>query len=273
MLSNISSINVETIDLSLVFTMMNNADAEKIEEKKKKYLTLSSFDAYPPIKLENIARLGVAIDELIEAYDLHAIAIRCWDELEKTYGVAPCLILGELNERGIAAACELDVNNAIMMRALGLAADFPVMLLDVNNNYGDDNDRCIFFHCGPAPASLMKGKGVIEEHLMFRKSYGEGSGVGINKGEYIESEVTIGSFKTEDGELCAFATKGELTDDAIESCFFGCGKVFKKADVNKMLNYMAKNGYRHHVAITKGDWTEAVDEAFTNYLGYKIDII
>ena len=40
-------INVETIDLSLVFKMMDEADKEKVEAKKAKYLTLSSFDAYP----------------------------------------------------------------------------------------------------------------------------------------------------------------------------------------------------------------------------------
>ena len=159
-----------------------------------------------------------------------------------------------------------------MMRALGLAADFPVMLLDVNNNYNDDADRCILFHCGPAPASLMKGKGTIEEHLMFRKSYGEGTGVGINKGEYLEGKATLGSFKTENGELCAFASEGELTDDEIEACFFGCGKVFKKDNVNAMLNYMSENGYRHHVAITLGNWAQSLKDAF-DYLGYKIDII
>ena len=40
-----------------------------------------------------------------------------------------------------------------------------------------------------------------------------------------------------------------------------------------MLNYMATNGYRHHVAITKGNYAQSVAEAFRNYLDYKIDLI
>ena len=40
-----------------------------------------------------------------------------------------------------------------------------------------------------------------------------------------------------------------------------------------MLDYMAKNGYRHHVCITKGDWAESIIEAFDKYLGFKIDLI
>ncbi len=266
-------VNVETIDLTVVFTKMDNADPVKVEEKKKVLADLSDFGTYPPEKLENIARLGVAIDELIEEYNLHAIAIRCWDELEKKYAIAPCLILCELNERGIMAACELDVNNAVMMRALNLAADFPVMLLDVNNNYGKEKTKCIFFHCGPVPKSLLQDKGHIEEHLMFRKSYGEGSGVGINKGQIITGDVTVGSFKTEDGQMCSFVTEGVLTDDYVGDGFFGCGVVFEKYDLPEMMDYMCTEGYRHHVAITKGNWAQSVAEAFDKYLEYNIDWI
>lgn len=266
-------VNVETVDMARVFSEMDVVSGEKLEAKKATYASLADFGTYPPEKLENIARLGVVIDNLIEELDLHAVAIRCWDELQKKYGIAPCLILGELNERGIAAACELDVTNAVMMRAVGLAANHPVMLLDVNNNYEDDMDRAIFFHCGPAPASMMQGTGTIEEHLMFKKSYGEGSGVGINKGKYIVDDVTVASLKTENGKICAFVTEGELTDDPIPAEFFGCGTVFKKKNTNEMMQYMAKNGYRHHVAITKGRYAEAVREAFDNYLGYNIDLI
>lgn len=266
-------VNVESIDMSRVFAIMDSLSPEKLCEKKKLYTSLSDFGTYPPEKLENIARLGVAIDILIEEYDLDAIAIRCWDELQKTYGIAPCLILGELNERGICAACELDVTNAVMMRALYLAAECPVMLLDVNNNYGNDESKLVFFHCGPAPASLLEGKGKIEEHLMFKKSFGEGTGVGINKAQIISGDVTVGSFKTESGELCAFVTEGELTKDPLPKEFFGCGTVFKKSDAKAMLEYMATNGFRHHVAITKGSFASAINEAFTKYLGYQIDTI
>ena len=266
-------VNVETFDLSMVFRKMEAADAAKVEAKKAVYAALSDFGTYPPEKLHNIARLGVAIDELIEEYDLQAVAVRCWDELQKAYGIAPCLILGELNARGIAAACELDINNAVMMRALNLAADFPVMLLDVNNNYGDAADKCICFHCGPVPQSLLEDRGTIEEHLMFRKSYGEGSGVGINKATIAAGEVTLGSMKTEDGNICAFVTEGNLTKDPVGDGFFGCGTVFQKANLTEMMTYMCREGYRHHVAITRGNWAAAVKEAFDNYLGYCIDAI
>jgi L-fucose isomerase-like protein len=266
-------VNIETIDMTMVFDLMDAADPVLMEAKKQKLLEIADFGTWPAIKLENLARLGVAIDKLIADYDLQAIAIRCWNELQLRYGIAPCVLLGELNERGIAAACELDVTNAVMMRAMGLAANWPVVLLDVNNNYNDDMNKGIFFHCGPAPISMMEGKGTIEQHLMFKKSYGDGSGVGINVGELIKGDVTVGSFKTEDGDLCAFVTEGKFTNDEIPEEFFGMGVVFEKENANEMFNYMARNGYRHHAAITKGNYAESVREAFDNYLGYKIDVI
>ena len=271
-------INVETIDMSRVFAEMDAlTECPALENKRALYASLSDFGKYPPEKLNNIAKLGVVIDRLIAEYSLDGIAIRCWDELQKRYGVAPCLILGELNERGISAACELDITNAVMMRAVGLAANYPVMLLDVNNNCENERNKAILFHCGPAPASLMRGRGEIREHLMFKKSYGEGSGVGINHGQFIVDDVTLGSFKTEDGKLCAFVSEGRLTDEALPDVFFGCGSIFEKkengTDANGMLTYMAKNGYRHHVAVTRGHVGPAIVEAFRDYLGYEIDLV
>jgi L-fucose isomerase-like protein len=108
------------------------------------------------------------------------------------------------------------------MRALALAGNTPPTLLDVNNNFGMDDTRSILFHCGPVPLSLLKGRGTTEEHLMFKKSYGPGSGVGINKGDFRTNlDITFGSAKTEDGKIHAFIGEGRLTDDDIEKEFFG----------------------------------------------------
>ena len=268
-------INIETFDLASVFSMMDAMPHSEIRKRAEYYRSLSDFGSYPNEKVENIARLGLTVDRLIEQYDLSAVAVRCWDELQKCYGIAPCLILSDLNEKGIYASCELDICNCVMMRALGLAADYPVMLFDVNNNYGDSSDKVVFFHCGPAPQSMMAEKGHIEEHLMFKKTYGPGSGVGINVGKIINGSVTVGSLKTEKGNLFSFVTEGCSVEKQIDDSFFGCHMIFQKADGNieTMLRYMGSEGYRHHVAITKGNWAPAVHEALKKYLEIENDLI
>ena len=268
-------INIETFDMSQVFALMDAADTDKIAAKKAQYFDYADFTGVEAEKAESIARLGVALDQLIAQYDLKAVAIRCWDELEKRNGVAPCLAMSVLNEAGVAAACEMDVNNAVMMRAVALASDSPVGLFDVNNTYGDAADRAIMFHCSAIPGSMLSCKGCIGEHLMFKKAYGPRTGVGIFGGPVKPMPLTVGSFKTADGRLCGFVTEGEVTDDKIEPAFFGTGFVFKKDDddANGMLNYMSKNGYRHHVAFVEGNWSAAIVEAFSTYLGWEIDRI
>ena len=149
-------INIETFDLSAVFAMMEKADAKAVAEKKAKYLAYADFGGVDEKKVDAIARFGVAMDELIAKYSLTALAIRCWDELELRYGIAPCLAMAVLNDAGIAAACEMDVNNAVMMRAVALASDSAVGLFDVNNNYGDAKDKAIMFHCTAIPGSMLQ---------------------------------------------------------------------------------------------------------------------
>ena len=270
-----NGINIETFDMAQVFAMMDSADGGAVAAKKAEYAAYADFTGVEAEKAESIARFGVAIDALIAQYSLKAVAIRCWDELEKRYGIAPCLAMSVLNEAGIAAACEMDVNNAVMMRAAALASDSAVGLFDVNNNYGDATDRAIMFHCSAIPGSMLSCKGCIGEHLMFRKAYGPGTGVGIFGGKVKPMPLTVGSFKTENGRLCGFVTEGESTDDPIEKEFFGTGFVFRKngGDADGMLNYMARNGYRHHVAFVRGNWADAIVEAFSNYLGWEIDRI
>ncbi len=268
-----SGINVETLDLSEVFARMRGVTPEQTERAKNKILNTAVFEGWADEKLEKMAKLHAVLEDIVSDFDLQAIALRCWSELETEVGIAPCSSLGVLGDEGISAACEVDVANAVMMRALALASDSSSTLLDYNNNYGEERDKCIMFHCGPVPVSMMEGKGKIEEHLMFRKSYGDGSGVGVNKGQIKSGDITFGSVKTEDGRVCAFVTEGKFIDDEIETAFFGSGKVVEKENINAVSNYMAENGYKHHLAVSFGHNATAVYEAFSKYLGYETELI
>ncbi len=267
-----NGINVETLDLSEVFARMRNVPKEKVEAAKAKILNVAVFEGWAEEKLEKMAALQAVLEDIVCDFDLQAIAMRCWNELETEVGIAPCTSMGILCDEGIASGCEVDVTNAIMMRALSLGADNAVTLLDYNNNYGEEKNKAIMFHCGPVPVSMMEGKGKIEEHLMFKKSYGDGCGVGINKGRIKSGDITFGSIKTENGKVCAFVTEGKFTDDEIEDSFFGCGKVVEKENINAVSNYMAENGYKHHLAVTFGSYADAVYEALSKYLGYETDL-
>jgi len=263
-------INIETFDLAEVFQLMKKVPEEKITQKKKKLLETTKFD-FEETKLETISRFALVVDNYIEEYELDAVAIRCWNELELEFGIAPCMVLGELNERAIAAGCEVDVANTVIMRALSLAENRVPMLLDINNNFGMNDNKCILFHCGPVPLSLMQGKGTTIDHPMFAKTYGPGTGIGVNQGKIKTNiPVTFGSSKTEDGKIFAFLGEANLTDDPIEEGFFGSGIVMESNRMQEIADYIAHEGFRHHMSITEGHAAWAVREALSNYLGYEI---
>ena len=265
-------ITCETLDLSEVFRRLREVDAgsDAYRAKAERLRGYTCWNGVPQEKFETLAKLGVVIDAVIDAYALDAIALRCWLEIEQELGVSPCVILSELNDRGIVGACELDVGNAVAMHALSLASQRPAACLDWNNNYGDALDKCILFHCGPVAQSLMCAKGQVIDHPMFAKALGAGCGWGCNVGRIAPNALTYASTRTADGKLCCYLGEGQFTPDPIASDFFGCAGVAQIDRLQDVLAYVGENGYRHHVSVTTGHVAAAVREAFTKYLRYEL---
>lgn len=268
-------IDVETLDLSALLARFEAISAESPEAQAwlTKILEVANLGDMPKGKEILLARLGAAMDAIIKEMRLDAVAVRCWDELEKALAIAPCVLLGLFNQMGIPAACELDVTNAIAMTAISAASEGPAGCLDWNNNFGDEPDKAILFHCGPLAPELMTGKGEMQQHLMFKKTYGDGSGWGLNVDKIKPGEITFSSMRNEDGELQYYVGKARITEDAVEEAFFGTPGVIEAKNLQNKLQNICLGGFRHHVTLTRGDWAEAVDEALSKYLGYtKVDI-
>ena len=124
-------ITMETLDLSDVFARMKalKAESDLYQAKAEALKAYTSWAGVPDAAFDKITRLGVVLDTLIEEYQMDALALRCWIELQQQLGISGCVLLGELNNRGIPAACEVDIGNAVAMRALHLASGEPVPLV------------------------------------------------------------------------------------------------------------------------------------------------
>jgi len=263
-------ITTEALDLSELFMRVRDikTGTDKFAQKRNRLLNYTNWNGVPNEKVDMLTKVSVAIDDIIAEYNLDCLALRCWIEIEKELGVSPCVLLSELNDRGIVAACELDICNAIPMYALSQASQMPATCLDWNNNYGTDENKCILFHCGPVPQTLMTAKGNVIEHAMFAKSFGAGCGWGCNVGRIATSTMTYASSKTEDGKLIFYLDEGRFTSDPIEEGFFGCGGVAEINGLQEKLLTIGKQGFRHHVGVTFGHVAVPVREAFSTYLGY-----
>jgi L-fucose isomerase-like protein len=262
-------INVESFDLSEVFDKIEaKKDDDAIVMAKIEHLkNYTDFSHVPTKNMLNIGKLAVVLDEYISEYHLDAIAVRCWNEMESHLRICPCVILSELNDRGIVASCEIDMCSAICMRAMNLATEKPTTVLDWNNNYGDEENKVILFHCGPVAQGLMTCKGTVTNHKMFDK-VDPGSGWGCNEGRIKKMPITISNCQTIDGKIVIYASEAQLTDDSIENGYFGCAGVAEIPELQNKMITLAKGGFKHHTAIGEGHVKSILKEAFTTYLHY-----
>jgi L-fucose isomerase-like protein len=267
-------ITTETIDLADVFARMKsiNASDEAYRAKSARLRGYTNWLGVPDEAFDKIVRLGITLDALIAEYQMDALAIRCWTELQFQLGISPCVLMGELNGRGIPAACEVDVGNAVAMHALALASDGPVACLDWNNNYADEEDKCILFHCGPVPTSMMTDPGRVTDHAILSNAVGEGCGYGCNVGRIAPFDFTFGSLMSDEGKLKMYLGQGKFTTDPIPLEFFGVAGVAEIQGLQDVLLYIGQQGHRHHVSLTPGWIQEPAREALEHYLGFEVTI-
>jgi len=269
-----NGITMETFDLSDVFVRMESV-SESSDAYKAKADTLKAYAGFanaPADKFAKLVKLGVVIDEIIEEAGLDAVAIRCWVEMQRHLGISPCVLLSEINDRGIPAACEVDIGNAIAMHALSCASGNVVACLDWNNNYGDDEDKCILFHCGPVPQSMMTAKGTVTDHAILNNAPGITSSYGCNVGRIKPSPFTFSSMLTRDGDLHFYIGEGEFTSDPIPEDFFGCAGVARIEDLQDVLLSIGMEGHRHHTSVTPGLVGAPLCEALEYYLGFDVSV-
>jgi L-fucose isomerase-like protein len=265
---------VETIDLSEVIARVKAAStgSEAYRAKAALLKEYAVWEGVPDGAFENIIKLGIVLDELIEAYRMDTIALRCWLELQTQLGISPCVVVGELNNRLVSSACEVDIGSSITMHALSLASGQPATCLDWNNNYGDVEDKCILFHCGPVPKTLMTNQGQITDHLILQNELGPGRSYGCHVGRIAQMDFTFGNIMTRAGEVEVYLGQGRITTDPVPGNFFGCAGVAEVENLEEVLLHIGRTGHRHHVNLTPGWIQEPVKEALSHYLGFKVAV-
>jgi L-fucose isomerase-like protein len=261
-------ISVETLDLSEVFgridKMGDNNDQVKTKlDQIKDYTVTGSIGEKHLLKM---AKLAVVIDNFVSDYDLDATAVQCWTSMETYFGVVPCTIMSMMSNAFKPSACEVDVTGALSMLALQLASQSPSAILDWNNNYGDDPDKCVLFHCSNVPGHFFQDMRMDFQEIIAG-DVGKENTYGTCVGRIKSSPLTFARFSTDDtcGDLISYIGEGTFTDDPIDT--FGGYGVAAISNLQLLLNFICHNGFEHHVAASLSKCADVLYEAFTNYLG------
>ncbi|MCC6154017.1 MAG: L-fucose/L-arabinose isomerase family protein [Candidatus Hydrogenedentes bacterium] len=265
-----SGITVETLDLSEVFAKaarMSDDDAQ-VKERITKITGYTDTKGVPSAALVKMAKLASIIDEWMKRLDLDATAIQCWTSMEEWFGVVPCTVMSMMSNDLLSSACETDVAGTVSMQALALAAGSPSFLLDWNNNYGDDPDKCVCFHCSNLPKDCFTGTRMDYQEIIAG-TVGKDNTYGTIYGRIKAQPMTFCRVSTFDSEgiISSYVGEGEFTNDPIET--FGGFGVAKVPELQTLLQYICHNGFEHHVAANHSQIARAIHDAFTTYLGWE----
>jgi len=266
-----SGISVESLDLSEAFGRVGRLQDDDTEVRQK----LDEIKAYVPTagvpaeSLLKMAKFALVMQRWIDEHELVATAVQCWTSMEEFFGIVPCTVMSMLSNTLMPSACETDITGAIGMYAMALASGRPSALLDWNNNYGEDPDKGVVFHCSNLPKAVFSDAKMDYQEIIAG-TVGKENTYGTVVGRIKSSPFTYCRVSTDDecGVIRAYLGEGELTDDPLET--FGGYGVVHIPDFQGLLHHICENGYEHHVAVNLSQCAGAVNEALSKYMGWDV---
>jgi L-fucose isomerase-like protein len=266
-----NGITVTTVDLSEILGNANklSADDQVVKDQLEKIHAYTPTGATPGDRLVQIAKLDVVLNEFMQANELDATAIQCWTSLQKNYGCNVCTSMSMMSENMLPSACEVDVTGTLTMYAMQLASGSPSALVDWNNNYADDDNKCVLFHCGNWAKSFLPDIQISNAPILGT-SVGTENTYGALDGRTPASPLTFGRISSDDakGVLKTYIGEGVLTDDDLKT--FGNRAVAQIPNLQNLMQYVCRNGFEHHVVMNASNTADVLEEAFSNYMGWEV---
>jgi L-fucose isomerase-like protein len=266
-----AGITVSTIDLSEVFGRAAKLDGDgmRVRDKLIEIGMYADAGGVPDASLVQMAKLGVVLGDWMRELSLEATALQCWTSMQQNYGVNCCTIMSMMSENLMPSACEVDITGVVTMYALQLASATPAALVDWNNNYGRDPNKCVLFHCGNWAKSFIPDAKIATAPILG-SILGEQNTYGAMAGRTPAGPVTFARVSTDDAAGCirAYVGEGQFTNDPLAT--FGTRAVVEVPRLQSLLRYVCKQGFEHHAAMTAAHCAGIVREALETYLGWEV---
>jgi L-fucose isomerase-like protein len=216
-----------------------------------------------------MAKLGVVVDRWMHEADVTVSAIQCWTSMEEFFGIVPCTIMSMMSDVNLPSACEVDVCGTVSMYALTLASETPSALLDWNNNYGDDPNKAVCFHCSNLPKHFFEDVRMDFQEIIAG-TVGKENTYGTCVGRVKAGPMSFARFSTDDrtGRIRGYVGEGAFTADPLTT--FGGAGVVEIPRLQDLLQFICANGFEHHVAANLSTVADVLHEATTRYLGWDV---
>jgi L-fucose isomerase-like protein len=264
-----AGISVITIDLSEILGRIEKMKDDDPAGQAK----LQAIQAYvstkdvPASSLMKMAKLGAVVDGWMQETDTIISAVQCWTSLEEYFGVVPCTVMSMMSNELMSSACEVDIAGVVGMHALRLASGTPSALLDWNNNYGEDPNKAVCFHCSNLPKHFFVDVRMDYQEIIAG-TVGKLNTFGTVVGKVKSGPMSYCRISTDDraGRVRGYVGDGRFTDDSLIT--FGGAGVVEIPRLQDLLRFICERGFEHHTAANLAPVSAIVYEATTKYLNW-----
>jgi len=267
-----AGISVDTLDMADVMgriAKLKDDDAQ-VQVKLKAIQGYTDVGQAPLANLLNMAKFALVVESWITENQLVGSAVQCWNSLQDLLGVVPCTVMSMMSNGLLPSACEVDMAGAIAMYVLQLASGTPSAIVDWNNNYEDDDDKCVIFHCSNFPQYFYAEPTKMDTHEMLKIVSGQGNTWGTLQGRIKTGPMTFLRLNTDDvtGKLTAYAAEGVSLPDPAPT-WGGIG-VVRIPRLQDLLRYVCEQNFEHHVSVSLSSTGAGIVEALKHYLGWNM---
>jgi L-fucose isomerase-like protein len=237
-------------------------DEKMLDFRRNQIKKTFDLSGISPAQAEQTVVLAAKLDAFYKNRQLDALAIRCWPEFARDFGISPCAAMSLLQAEGRILACEGDIDGAVSMLAhQAIGAETPFLFdfsqVDFQNNFA------LFWHCGVAPCNLWDGACTRSLDTYFAGGKGVTADFVLKSGEL--SVLRIDSAR---GQYRIFLQKARAVpmEKLLKGTYM---KVLTEKPVKEVLDIVIENGFAHHSSAVYGDYSGPI-RLFAKIKGWKV---
>lgn len=272
-----SGITTVTVDLSEIIAAAHrvNVTTERARAKLtelKAYGKAKAGIASLDQKYEKHVRLYLAVEDWMQENDIQAAGFQCWTSIQQNFGCATCLTMAMMGDQLLPCACEVDIAGVVGMYALTLATQQASAIVDWNNNYGNDREKCVAQHCGNYPKSFVGAPVEVDALSVLGSVLGEEHCFGSINAKVAAGPMTFLRVSTDDrnGRIRGYVGQGQFTDDPFN--MLGSIAVCHVPGLPRLMKMICREGFEHHVCMVRTHCADIVNEALSTYLGWDMRV-
>ncbi|MFH0796573.1 MAG: hypothetical protein V2A65_05880 [Candidatus Omnitrophota bacterium] len=240
---------IRHIDLAEVRERMEEVSGREIEKRVKELKGVISRNAMKEKDLSTYGKMYCALNLLAERYHLDGLAIKCWPEAGKIFGMNPCVVISKLTDEGLPIGCEGDIYGTLTMLIQYFLTGRPPFLADLVS-VDKNEDIGTFWHCGNAAISLARNPEEVSI-LHIPCSFGLGCNFGCKEGE-----VTLARL-SEDTEYKMLLASGEAIPG--KAIFTGTSTRVKFPRITSLVDAIIYQGFEHHFSLIHLNVVEEIE--------------